>query len=327
MRWFLVPVAFCLACSGGEPVEQEPGVLDPTVNGRSPIEVLEEQRFELGPRGSFSSRISVRVHLPERAVDALPVLILNHDASVATRQYTALANRLATWGFVVLVPTWDPPATGLSGQRTHQGLSDDLVALMDALQSDPLDLNYELFTDRIGLIGHARGAKQVVHAAARSDHAGPLFLIGPTDATPRGQEGDDWPSVIPDRAASVNQPTAIFDLPLAYDAVDGGSACIPEALGTEAFFETLGGRSVRYTVVDGGLNEVLDDCASGRGGSDCQRCLEGDRPAFTRSAASTIAAGFFLQTLAANPDAAGWVEGTIWREFFEDDDLDVLARQ
>lgn len=302
-----VMAAAMLACNGGADTDGGDGgdgARDYTSLGTFGVDVTTFQ-MDLADRGDgFPDDVDTRLYAPSTG-SGMPVVMLNHGFATRTDQYHDTAEHLASWGFVVLVPQWDP---GIPTARTHQGLADDVVAAIDWLYANPLPLDVEPDVSLLGVGGHSRGGKQSIHAAALDERILAGFQIDPVDSLPPFGEVDpaDFPSVAPELLADITIPMGIVGM--GYGAADT-VACAPEEDNYAAYWAGIG-EGVLVELPNAGHNDIVDECATGGGGLACISCTLGDDPAATVAAVQGSMAAFYLEHLMGD-DTSAWDGGLV----------------
>ncbi|GBG71967.1 hypothetical protein CBR_g10904 [Chara braunii] len=121
-----------------------------------------------------------------------PLAIFSGGFLVGMEQYQSYANRLASWGYVVL--------TYNKAEGVTEPLDDELCAqfitdLIDWAGTNPL-LKNKIDTERVYLCGHSRGGKVSVIAAANDPRVVSLCLIDPVDNTVYAPLAPGYPSAV-----------------------------------------------------------------------------------------------------------------------------------
>jgi chlorophyllase len=302
---WLVPLA--LACGGGGSADAPapPSVNDPTQVGPLSAE-LSTIELELADRGSAAARVVAQQYAPsalDRGLPA-PVVIFNHGFGARNDQYAELLSYLATWGFVVVAPQWD---AGIGSTRTHAELASDLRQAIDWVEGGGLTLPYALDTDLIGVVGHSRGGKQALLAAADEPRIDAIVALDPVDAGPPfgDFEAADFPSVAPERLGDLSLPVLHVGMGR---GPEGAVPCAPEGENYEAFWAGADADDALIVVPAGGHNDLLDACADGGGGL-CLVCPAGDDPAATARIARGAAVAWLRRHLFDDLQFESWVAG------------------
>ncbi|MFD9700963.1 alpha/beta hydrolase family protein [Lentzea sp. NPDC059081] len=132
--------------------------------------------------------VPARVHYPATAAGAnqpvangrFPAVAFGHGFFQATSQYTSTNTHLASWGFVVIVPTTQG---GLS--PSHSAFADDLNASLTWLTGqDSGRFRDHVDTARLGAAGHSMGGGAAVLAAARNPRITAISTYAAAETTP-----------------------------------------------------------------------------------------------------------------------------------------------
>lgn len=306
--WMLALCWGCSGTAGPEPVEPTP---DLSVMGPSSVK-REDLTANLGDRGAFPSSVAFRLYSPRGMTEAASVVVVSHAFNVGIEQYHTLATHLASWGLVAVVPTWD---AGSANPRAHADLATDAVLMLDWLQANPLPFDVAPQTERFGLVGHARGGKQSVHAAILDARVRAVVGLDPVDAAPAlgGSDAEAYPSVTPELMEGLSAPAIVLGLGL---GATGEPPCAPADEGYAAFAGAMKEGSLSVVLPASGHNDVLDACADGRTELACLVCPGGEEPAVARSVAHALTTGFLLRYLRDDLTVEPWIGGAALTEAF-----------
>jgi len=186
----------------------------------------------------------------------LPLVVFSPGFLVPSAQYTSYLDHLASWGYPVV--SYDPAPTLPSIPDASSTLTDaQAVALLGAAVSSGLAAlkgpqrqggsSSSSSSRGVYLIGHSRGAKLSVQAAAalsRAAAAGPadrrrtvatLGLIDPVDFDPsvQGQPDEGGGSALPDLAALVQA-----GVPVTILGAGRNADCVPRRISYREFAQT-----------------------------------------------------------------------------------------
>jgi dienelactone hydrolase len=101
--------------------------------------------------------------LSETTPDQLPIALILQGALIDKSEYSNYAEKVASYGFVVVVPNNERSVTGPNGQAITGLLSDqqqvnDVLAQMKLEDADAASPIYEIVdTEKLGLLGHSFG--------------------------------------------------------------------------------------------------------------------------------------------------------------------------
>lgn len=282
--------------AGPPPPEGEP--VDPSSAGAYEHTTVDHAVMRM------SRATPVRVYLPVRD-DAAPLAVVLPGYSMEHTRYAALAERIVSHGFAVLLA--DPP-DGLFG-FSHAEMELDAQAALDWVleaHADAIDAT------RIAVMGHSLGGKLAAMMAASDPRVTALFGIDPANA-PNILGGGGFDEAFPDALAGMDAVT----VPVGFvgetvNKVDGGfarPACAPEGMNYEAFYEGtpmapwaaqwhFEGADHMDFVPDTSLCFTCGTCAGGT--ADPEVVLAG---------MYTLAVAFLHRHLGADPRVDAWLVG------------------
>ncbi len=224
------------------------------------------------------AELALTVRLPASGQD-LPLVVLNHGFQLDPSQYLSYAEHLASWGYAVVLPGY--PGSILA-PRNHRRLADDLLALLDWLESqgpDPAGL-FEGRVDpgRLALAGHSMGGKIALLVASEDKRPLTVFGIDPVDAAggPFGGDPEKYPSVTPERMDAISVPLVLLGETV--NATCTGfacQACAPEEDNFHQYFIHATAPALEIELVGADHMAFLDnpDC-----GLACSACPDGPTP-------------------------------------------------
>ncbi|WP_193196484.1 alpha/beta hydrolase family protein [Nostoc sp. MG11] len=102
--------------------------------------------------------------LPNSTANQLPIALMLQGALVDKADYSNYAQKVASYGFVVVVPNHERTRTGLDGQAITGFFADeqqvnDVLAQMKLEDADANSPIFEMVdTEKLGLLGHSFGA-------------------------------------------------------------------------------------------------------------------------------------------------------------------------
>jgi len=170
--WLLAAVL--ALCTSWLPAQAAAQVPDPAMPG--PLAVAMDS-FEAGEFGLPTRCDLVR---PQSA-GVYPGIVLGHGFSQNQEYQRDNAWHLASWGFVVLVPTF-------SSFADHEANGEEMLALLDWLTSDQNPHRDQVDAARLGLAGHSAGGLSATIAAGLDADAGRrVAAVVGLDAVDQGQ--------------------------------------------------------------------------------------------------------------------------------------------
>lgn len=200
-----------------------------------------------------------------------PLVILSTGFLVNAEQYASYAQHLASHGFVVIM---------YNKRESAASARDDVLCasfireLIDWSCVDP-SLKLLCDSDNVMLVGHSRGGKVSVLAAARDQRVKAVCLIDPVDNTVYAPLGPGYPSAVAALAAysGVPRDTIVGEKkqsmeleisfergPLAVAVVGGrlGGDCAPKTANYQKFYEASASPSWEVVLDDAGHFQFLD---------------------------------------------------------------------
>ncbi|HMV68236.1 MAG TPA: hypothetical protein PKA64_15420 [Myxococcota bacterium] len=300
-RWLAAGLAIA-GCTAGDPVGE---ALDPSLPGPYTVSLVDGFQMDLGDRGSFPGVVPALLYVPEGIAEPPHVVLFNHGFAIAPTDYYATLVHLASWGLVVMAPTWDP---GIPSARTHVELADDVIAALDWLQRNPLPVEFEVAVDRFGVGGHSRGGKQALLAATRDPRIAVTFNLDPVDAPPPFGSFDpaDYPSVTPELMGDLSAHAGHVG---AGRGGEGSPPCAPVDDNYAAYFAAMKPGAVQVVLDTAGHADFVDPCAEGEGGFACAACPAGDDPLRTRAVGQGMMAAFYRTWLDGDERFPTWADG------------------
>jgi predicted dienelactone hydrolase len=248
-----------------------------------------EVALEAPGGGIVPRQVAVRIYTPQGDAPA-PLVVINHAFQTNGADYDDYGQRLASHGFVVLIPTWD----GGFNLRTHVELAQDHAWLLDwALAANDEDggpLSGRIDAAHIGSMGHSRGGKQAIFAGILDDRVDAVLGLDPVDsAPPFGGGPDTYPSLTPERMGELNVPTAFIG---AGRGGEGFMPCAPVADNYAAYYAAAQSPSAQYLLPEAGHLDFMANC-----GLACFGCVSGDDREFAHSFGLRTTVAFFARHL------------------------------
>lgn len=286
------------------------GAADSGVSSRDPAAAgplaVDASRSETLDRGGRS--IPITVHMP--AGDGrVPLVLLLPGFQVSSAQYTTLANRVASHGFVV-VRAEPEEGGGFVPNPDHVEMAGDGRAVIDWAIGN---LAGRVDPERVGVMGHSLGGKLAFMIAAGDPRVDAIFGVDPVNGG--GGPGMGYTTTRPDIVPElVERLTVPIGLPGELFSSTGGGgfsmACAPADQNYQTFYDaaTASPWVVQWTLEGADHMDFVDDRASC--GTACSVCAAGPAdPATVRDATATLAAAFFLRYLASDAAMDAWLTG------------------
>lgn len=251
---------------------------DPAEPGPSPW-TQASYALEL-PGGLFGTTIPLEVFLPDEP-GAHPVIVFTHGYQLGPANYRSLAEHLASWGYVVVMPQLP------GGLTTHKTLKEHVIAVLDWVEAQCSAPDGVLFGSAdpalLGVSGHSMGGKISLLVASEDARPKAAFLLDPVDAAgmPVVLNPADYPSVTPELMPYVTIP-----LGLAGETTDAAcsgflcQACAPAEDSFQQYYLHAQSPALEITIHGAGHMSFLDDPDCGLLCSVCNEAS--DDPATTR---------------------------------------------
>ena len=213
---------------------------------------------------------------PCAALGPAPVVVISPGFTVKFDQYASYADHLASHGYVAVTystsETQTRPLTDVRQARLLQALLDDLPGLCPTVSCD---------SDAVMVVGHSRGGKVAVLAAAVDPRIRALVLLDPVDTTAFAPLAPGFPSAVAALAAASGHSTAPGALEVRFShspppvvVVGGGRSrdCVPAEANYSRFFDAAPAPALEVVLPEAGHLQFLDyqsfaqesACAKGR---------------------------------------------------------------
>lgn len=291
------------------PVDTTPdapvGEVDPTTDGPYTV-----RQVDVTVDMSEGDTASAQLYVPQGLADGqrAPAVLFFHGFQLSGPPYASYAQRLASHGFIVLLPSI---GDSLLSARTHVTLGNDAIAMLDwVLAQDTTGgspISGIVDIDHIGVGGHSRGGKQAVLAAIEDDRFDAIFTLDAVDAGPPfGSNPTDFPSLTPERVDELTIPSAWVGAGRGAEvSIPFSPACAPEDDNYAAYFAGAPSPSFEYLLNQAGHLDFLDSCS----GVACFGCPSGDNAEFTRDVSRAAMTAFFAVYLLDDSRYRPWVDG------------------
>jgi predicted dienelactone hydrolase len=295
--------------------------VDPYIDGIYSVSTTEVRV----PDSTGTDRAAV-LYVPDSVeLPDLPAIVFSHGFQLGGSSYAGYAERMASHGIIVLLPTWGDT---LLASRNHVDLANDVETMISWLiqQNGPGgEFEGRLNLLGLGAAGHSRGGKQSILAAVNDERIQALFTLDPVDSAPPGPFNDpaDYPSVTPEQMDGITIPFGVVGAGLgATTTIPFAPACAPAEDNYQAYFNEVGTDSYLYTVADAGHNDFLFNCT----GFACQACPGGDDAEFLRDLSAGQMTAFFRLYLAGDERYEAFLSGGMLDTWVAEGKLDYRTR-
>jgi pimeloyl-ACP methyl ester carboxylesterase len=247
-------------------------------------------------------RLPMHVVYPNGLAGPLPVVIIAHGFQLSIDLYYGYAERLATHGFLAVVPDY-PTGFGANNVKDAQNL---IAALDWSLTSAPVKGD----ATKAGVMGHSRGGKAAILAAARDPRFKALMGLDPVDSKPGGFINCDTTTECPPATgelAKVNAPVLFLGETLDATAGAFGQACAPADLNFAILYGAAKSPAISVDVAGAGHMSFLDNpnCAIFCGQCKTPTAKSADVLALARA----YTAAFFVRHLQGNAAMDAYITG------------------
>ncbi len=235
-------------------------------------------------------RLPIHVVYPNGVPAPLPVVVIAHGFQLSIDLYYGYAERLASHGFLAVVPDYP---TGISANNVKD--AQNLVAALDwSLTAAPVKGD----ATKAGVMGHSRGGKAAILAAARDARFKALMGLDPVDSKPGGFVNCDTTTECPPATGELTKVNApVLFLGETLDATAGalGQACAPADMNFAVLYGAAKAPAISVDVAGAGHMSFLDNpnCAFFCGQCKTPTAKSADVLALARS----YTAAFFLRHL------------------------------
>lgn len=281
--------------SGTEAEGGKPSTTDPSAAG--PYAVLKSSVAITG-----STAVSFVPSMPSDI--RAPLVILKHGFQLATSNYAVVAERVASHGFIVVgVDTGGGPFGG----PTNVDERGAVVSAIDwALTGAPFAGRVD--ADHIAVMGHSRGGKVAVMAAASDRRVDAVLLLDPVNGCgPGASFSASCPDVTTSSfAGALRMPVGVMGE--TNNGTGGLTPCAPLAENYQKIYAGISGSSwaVQWTFTGADHMDFTDD-GGGLSGSFCADG-PGDDTAI-RANVRTLAVAFMRLHLRSESAMAAWLTG------------------
>jgi len=217
---------------------------------------------------------------------ACPIVFLYSGFEMASSFYTPYAQKLASWGYVVV--QYDVPMLPIITDETEVSFFPYVLEWITSQMREaelPTNVDY----DAVVVGGHSRGGKLAALIATRNPYVKALFLIDPVDGDGKHSQGQGFPSAV---AALKDQNIKMV---IAGSSVSG--SCNPKDYDFHHFWSTAGEGSWLAVIANAGhaqffsapparqwiLNRI---CKSGK--TTCKTVIDNTTPSLVAWLESTL---------------------------------------
>lgn len=226
---------------------------DPNVDGPYTFAELDSQYV------TTASGNTVAVHVAHPTAGPTsgpyPVVVIAHGFQLPGSQYYGYAKRLASFGYVAIVPDYPAGFTGVNNVKNAQ----DLVFAIDWAAAKP-ELAGQVDVMNVGMTGHSMGGKLAILAASMDSRVRASITLDPVDSSM---------SCNPTDCPDASSLTGSLGIPTGYigettDATAGGfgQACAPAADNFTTFYSGAATPSLEVTVLGANHMSFLDSVAT-----------------------------------------------------------------
>jgi len=239
------------------------------------------------------------------AGETAPLVVFKHGYQLSSSNYAMLLQRIASHGFFVVgVNT----ASSLFGGPTNVDERDAIVHAIDwALGAAPFASSVD--ASHIAVMGHSRGGKDAVLAAAADTRITAALLLDPVNGC---GPGTGFSATCPDAASASEAGALTIPVGVMGETNDGAGGimpCAPTAQNYATIYSAIHGSSwaVQWTFADA-VHMTFTDDGGGTFGSFC--AAEPPDAATLRDDIRAMAVAFARYHLRGDTDMAAWLTGS-----------------
>jgi pimeloyl-ACP methyl ester carboxylesterase len=209
--------------------------------------------------GLFPTSIGLTLFTPN-GLTSRPVVIFTHGFQLAASDYDTLAEHLASWGYVVILPD-----LGGGFTATHVQQRDKLVKVLDwvVAGADAASGPLAGVADKAKIVmaGHSMGGKLSFLVAADDPRPVAIFGVDPVDAAggPIAMDPASFPSVTPERMGDIDVPFMVVGETKNGSGGLIGTPCAPAADNFHQYFANATGPAAEIEFLGAFHMSWLDD--------------------------------------------------------------------
>jgi hypothetical protein len=246
-----------------------------------------------------------------------PIVVFHHGFQLSAENYLSYGEHLASWGFVVVMPSisneiWDP--------YTHAELGVISSEVVDYLSTSTL-ISQSGDVEKIALAGHSLGGKIAMYHASFDDRIDAVFGIDPVDSAggPFNSVGEDYPSVTPELMGDISIPIGLVGELTNATCSGFCEPCAPEEENFEQYYTHATSSAIQIEMIGANHMSFLDDPDCG---FSCDLCTVGtDDPELSRKLTQKYMVAFLYHTLMNSSQFDAFLFG----DWMEEDNEDGLV--
>lgn len=234
-----------------------------------------------------------------------PLVVFKHGYQLSSTNYAMLLERIATHGFFVIAV--DTPSSFIGG-TTNIDERDAMIHAIDwALGTAPFASSVD--AAHIAVMGHSRGGKDAVLAAAADARVTAALLLDPVNGCGPGM---GFSTTCPDATSAANAGALTMPVGVMGETNDGSGGfmpCAPTAQNYATIYDAIHASSwaVEWTFADA-VHMTFTDDGGGTFGSFC--AAEPTNVAMLRADIRAMSVAFARYHLRGESDMAAWLTGS-----------------
>ena len=189
-----------------------------------------------------------------------PLVIITPGFLISADQYTSYAERLASWGYVVVSYDFVQQALDPTNDLACVDLLEELILWCGT----SIPLGRVCDADNVMLVGHSRGAKIATLAAIQDSRVKCLCLVDPVDVTVYAPLSAGYPS------ATDALKMAREAIPVCIVGGGKGGDCAPLESNYDLYYKSSRGPTWKAVIEEAGHLQFIDSRASTAMGLVCQ---------------------------------------------------------